>query len=30
MSEQELTALFARLTRESEGIQDLDEQLVTR
>lgn len=28
VSEEELTSLFARLARESEGIQDLDEQLV--
>ncbi|MFJ3219982.1 hypothetical protein ACIPLC_29210 [Kitasatospora sp. NPDC086801] len=27
VSEQELAVLFTRLARESEGIQDLDEQL---
>lgn len=30
VSEEELTGLFARLARESEGIQDLDEKLVAR
>ncbi|WP_239965388.1 site-specific integrase [Streptomyces sp. CBG9] len=30
VSEEELAALFTRLARESEGIQDLDEQLVAR
>lgn len=30
VSEEELTVLFTRLARESAGIQDLDEKLVTR
>ncbi|MFJ3339391.1 hypothetical protein [Streptomyces sp. NPDC086766] len=30
LSEGEMTEVFARLARESEGIQDLDDQMVAR